>query len=368
MSASNWAFLWSSEYMIESELAAHPFYLISMFQLYEDPPVEMIMALLNTDGIWNSSVLHFHVICGILHCTNEETALEFLERILPRIERQSQWDDNKRYSTLLAALFCEAFNILVFLLRRGYPFRETAEFCHYSDSPRKGYGKWYYVDQQCEHISDILAIPSVAVIANALGGRRQTVWERSLKTVFPGVEVEKIFAEDFQKLPVKVRLLFVACWNCKFRRSFRPIFGFCEKECRVTRMPFSSRRLCDPRYTTAIPKQCYGCDFTTVECPNCGEIPLELQGGEFSESTSDEDDQLPIPDSTVHLVFSDPQIEGLGVKLLVWSKFYLGRLGISGILITVLSAAVSYLLYKLKQSENMRRSMLVYSEELGPGE
>ncbi|KAF3145579.1 hypothetical protein TWF569_006635 [Orbilia oligospora] len=272
MSASNWAFLWSSEYMIESELAADSFYLVVIFQLYDDPLVVMMMAMLKTDGIWNSDTLSFNTLCNILRRINEETALEFLKRILPRIERQSQWDDSKRYSTLLAALFCGAFNILVFLLHRGYPFRETAEFCHYSDSPRIGF------------------------------------------------------------------------------------------------KPYKSHGLPDSRYTKAIPKQCDDCDFATVECPNCGEIPLEFQGEEVSESTSDEDDQLPIPDSTIHLVSSDPQIEGLGVKLLAWSKFYLQRLGASGILITVLSAAVSYLLYKLKQSENMRRSMLVYSEELGPGE
>ncbi|KAF3126415.1 hypothetical protein TWF594_001124 [Orbilia oligospora] len=272
MSASNWAFLWSSEYMIESELAADSFYLVVIFQLYDDPLVVMMMAMLKTDGIWNSDTLSFNTLCNILRRINEETALEFLKRILPRIERQSQWDDSKRYSTLLAALFCGAFNILVFLLHRGYPFRETAEFCHYSDSPRIGF------------------------------------------------------------------------------------------------KPYKSHGLPDSRYTKAIPKQCDDCDFATVECPNCGEIPLEFQGEEVSESTSDEDDQLPIPDSTIHLVSSDPQIEGLGVKLLAWSKFYLRRLGASGILITVLSAAVSYLLYKLKQSENMRRSMLVYSEELGPGE
>ncbi|KAF3256880.1 hypothetical protein TWF217_006197 [Orbilia oligospora] len=272
MSASNWAFLWSSEYMIESELAADPFYLVAIFHLYDDPPVVMMMAMLKTDGIWNSDTLSFNALCNILRRINEETGLEFLKRILPRIERQSQWDDSKRYSTLLAALFCGAFNILVFLLHRGYPFRETAEFCHYSD----------YL-------------------------------------------------------------------NISFK-------------------PYKSHGLPDSRYTKAIPKQCDDCDFATVECPNCGEIPLELQGEEFSESTSDEDDQLPIPDSTVHLVSSDPQIEGLGVKLLAWSKFYLRRLGTSGILITVLSAAVSYLLYNLKQSDNMRRSMLVYSEELGPGE
>ncbi|KAF3216699.1 hypothetical protein TWF106_005339 [Orbilia oligospora] len=330
----------------------------------------MVMAMLKKDGIWNPGSLSFGTICCILSYANEETALEFLERILPRIERQSQWDDNKRYSTLLAALFCGAFNILVFLLHRGYPFRETAGFCHYTDSLRKGYGEWYYWNQKCEHISDILAIPSVAVIATALGGRPQTVWERSLKTVFPEVEVEKIFAEDCQKLPVKVRLLFAACWNCKFRRSFRPIFGFCEKKCRVIYLPDppGARVLRDPRYTKAIPEQCDDCDFATVECPNCGEIPLELQGEEFSESTSDEDDQLPIPDSTVHLVSSDPQIEGLGVKLLAWSKSYIQPLGLSGILITVLLAVVSYLLYKLKQSEDLRHSMLVYSEGLGPEE
>ncbi|KAF3078548.1 hypothetical protein TWF102_003481 [Orbilia oligospora] len=368
MSASNWAFLWSSEYMIESELAADSFYLVVIFQLYDDPLVVMMMAMLKTDGIWNSDTLSFNTLCNILRRINEETALEFLKRILPRIERQSQWDDSKRYSTLLAALFCGAFNILVFLLHRGYPFRETAEFCHYSDSPRIGYGEWYYFDRQCEHISNILAIPTAAVIATALGGRPQTVWERSLKTVFPEIEVEKIFAEDCQKLPVKIRFLFAVCWNCEFRRSFRPLYGFCEKKGGISFKPYKSHGLPDSRYTKAIPKQCDDCDFATVECPNCGEIPLEFQGEEVSESTSDEDDQLPIPDSTIHLVSSDPQIEGLGVKLLAWSKFYLQRLGASGILITVLSAAVSYLLYKLKQSENMRRSMLVYSEELGPGE
>ncbi|KAF3294071.1 hypothetical protein TWF132_003943 [Orbilia oligospora] len=328
MSASNWAFLWSSEYMIESELAADPFYLVAIFHLYDDPPVVMMMAMLKTDGIWNSDTLSFNALCNILRRINEETGLEFLKRILPRIERQSQWDDSKRYSTLLAALFCGAFNILVFLLHRGYPFRETAEFCHYSD----------YLNI------------------------------RSLKTVFPEIEVEKIFAEDCQKLPVKIRFLFAVCWNCEFRRSFRPLYGFCEKKGGISFKPYKSHGLPDSRYTKAIPKQCDDCDFATVECPNCGEIPLELQGEEFSESTSDEDDQLPIPDSTVHLVSSDPQIEGLGVKLLAWSKFYLRRLGTSGILITVLSAAVSYLLYNLKQSDNMRRSMLVYSEELGPGE
>ncbi|TGJ62832.1 hypothetical protein EYR41_012013 [Orbilia oligospora] len=147
--------------------------------------------------------------------------------------------------------------------------------------------------------------------------------------------------------------------TAEFCHSDYPSIGF---------KPYKSHGLPDSRYTKAIPKQCDDCDFATVECPNCGEVPLELQGEEFSESTSDEDDQLPISDSTVHLVSSNPQIEGLGVKLLAWSKFYLRRLGTSGILITVLSAAVSYLLYKLKQSENMRRSMLVYSEELGPGE
>ncbi|KAF3187743.1 hypothetical protein TWF225_003983 [Orbilia oligospora] len=368
MSASNWAFLWSSEYMIESELAADPFYLVAIFHLYDDPPVVMMMAMLKTDGIWNSDTLSFNALCNILRRINEETGLEFLKRILPRIERQSQWDDSKRYSTLLAALFCGAFNILVFLLHRGYPFRETAEFCHYSDYLNIRYGEWYYFDRQCEHISNILAIPSAAVIATALGGRPQTVWERSLKTVFPEIEVEKIFAEDCQKLPVKIRFLFAVCWNCEFRRSFRPLYGFCEKKGGISFKPYKSHGLPDSRYTKAIPKQCDDCDFATVECPNCGEIPLELQGEEFSESTSDEDDQLPIPDSTVHLVSSDPQIEGLGVKLLAWSKFYLRRLGTSGILITVLSAAVSYLLYNLKQSDNMRRSMLVYSEELGPGE
>ncbi|KAF3281196.1 hypothetical protein TWF970_002361 [Orbilia oligospora] len=97
-------------------------------------------------------------------------------------------------------------------------------------------------------------------------------------------------------------------------------------------------------------------------------IQVELQEEEFSESTSDEDDQLPIPDSTVYLVSSGPQIEGLSPKLLAWPRFYLQHLGISGILITVLSAVVSYLLYKLKQSENMRHSMLAYNKELGPEE
>ncbi|KAF3181057.1 hypothetical protein TWF751_010265 [Orbilia oligospora] len=260
------------------------------------------------------------------------------------------------------------YQFVTFLLQEGYkPDRETAEFCH-SDYPSIGYWEWVFSGTQCEHISNILAIPSAAVIATALGGRPQTVWERSLKTVFPEIEVEKIFAEDCQKLPVKIRFLFAVCWNCEFRRSFRPLYGFCEKKGGISFKPYKSHGLPDSRYTKAIPKQCDDCDFATVECPNCGEVPLELQGEEFSESTSDEDDQLPISDSTVHLVSSNPQIEGLGVKLLAWSKFYLRRLGTSGILITVLSAAVSYLLYKLKQSENMRRSMLVYSEELGPGE
>ncbi|KAF3212756.1 hypothetical protein TWF679_005645 [Orbilia oligospora] len=169
--------------------------------------------------------------------------------------------------------------------------------------------------------------------------------------------VENHMFEEFRDLVVQGR--------ASIHDLYHPKYKYPSTSSDKTSQPRSLR---DPKYTKAIPKQCDDCDFATVECPNCGEIPLELQGEEFSESTSDEDDQLPIPDSTVHLVSSDPQIEGLGVKLLAWSKSYIQPFGLSGILITVLSAVVSYLLYKLKQSEDLRHSMLVYSEGLGPEE
>lgn len=66
--------------------------------------------------------------------------------------------------------------------------------------------------------------------SNCFGERQRIGWKRSLETAFPEVEVQKVFAEDCQRLLTGIRLLSAECWNCKFRRSFCPGGGFCEEQ------------------------------------------------------------------------------------------------------------------------------------------
>ncbi|KAK6334297.1 hypothetical protein TWF730_003511 [Orbilia blumenaviensis] len=54
----------------------------------------------------------------------EHVVLEFLQRVLPKLELEVQsWTFSKRYNIVLAAVFCETFDIVAFLLHRRYPFK-----------------------------------------------------------------------------------------------------------------------------------------------------------------------------------------------------------------------------------------------------
>ncbi|KAK6498009.1 hypothetical protein TWF506_004253 [Arthrobotrys conoides] len=230
------------------------------------------------------------------------------------------------------------------------------------------------IDSECIHISDILAIPSLAVIATALGERHQMIWERSFMEVFPEMDVQRVFADDCQKLPIETRALLKDCWNCKLRRSFDPLYTFSETQGRVIHWPYLpiNRSLMDLRvkefWLCLGLKLCSRCDFGDLEYLRCGETPLGLQGQDLSVSTQGEEDQLPTTDPTTQPIPSDAQIKGLSAQLSAWPGFYLRHLGPTGILIIVLSVAVSYLLYKLNRSENLRHSMLVHNEGLGSQE
>ncbi|KAK6347636.1 hypothetical protein TWF718_005475 [Orbilia javanica] len=358
--APDWGFLWSPEWPIESELADDDEHRLRwIVGPFVQRPTGMIKTLLNLDGIWSPEVLCWtaNLFCNILWHVGEEVALGFLVRILPILEGRPQFTDKGRYIIVLAALFCKASDILVFLLRRGYPFRNTARF------------NYMEFGNGCGHLEDLLC--SAAVATAALGEQRQMVWERCLKSAFPEVDAQEVFAEDYRKVSSKMQLLLSNCWNCKCRRSFVPDIGFCEVEGRVTQLP--RRRSCRTNPLKLV--LCWRCDFSTLACPNCGEIPLGLQEPELSDLTWPwsqycdptlyEDELFLTLDPDRPSISTGLQAKNLSLKLFARFKWCFRRLGPSGIFIAVLLITVLYLLYKLNQPENLRRSLLVYNEGSG---
>ncbi|KAK6499629.1 hypothetical protein TWF481_009994 [Arthrobotrys musiformis] len=337
------------------------------FRSPEPSRVGISESLLKLDWRWGSELLSYSTLCRILEQVSEHVALEFLERILPTFETQPEWTGDKRFSIILSAILCEAFDILVFLLRRGYNFRGDRDSKLYRSGSYKLWESisFIYPEVKCGNIRKILAVPSAAILATGLGERQQLGWERSLETAFPGIDAQKIFSEDLQQLPLEIRMLFANCRNCNFRRSFNPVDRCPEKRSRALNDVGSD---ClgisqGPKLPDS-PEWCYDCGFSTLECPNCGEIPLELQAQELNESASKEESipEESEPLSTPDQIMSPPPPKRLGSKLLGWSASYLRHLGPSGALIAALLVAVLYLLYKLNQSENIRRSMVDYNK------